>query len=132
MHGLSQISMPYAPQFLWHDRDHEKFWEHVDRSISRTKTNISFKDLLQTYYSIYKNTIKDPKPFGNFTSLSFKTNDDVDCKNARRRTVSQIHYSEHMLQGQENPVDIAEIGKWQPWDPTLPSYLYFKTLCNQK
>jgi hypothetical protein len=71
--------------------------------------------------------IKDPKPFGNFTSHSFKTNDDVDCKNTRRRTVSQTHYSEHMLLGEENPVDIAGLGKWQPWDPTLSVFKWFET-----
>jgi hypothetical protein len=75
--------------------------------------------------------IKNPIPHGKIISHSFKTNDDVDCKNARRRTVNQVHYSEHMLQGAESYVDPKDLGKWQPWDPTVPSYLYIKTLCNQ-
>jgi hypothetical protein len=69
-YGLSQVNMPFAPQFLWKDSDHERFWEHVDKSISRTKTNISFKDLIQTYYSIYKNTNENPKPFSYFDDLT--------------------------------------------------------------
>jgi hypothetical protein len=73
--------------------------------------------------------IKDPKLSGNFTAHSFKSNYDVDCKNIQRRTITQTLYSEHTLQGEEYRVEVS--GRWQPWDPTVPSYRYIKTLCNQ-
>jgi hypothetical protein len=70
MYGLTQMDMPFAPQILWYKKDYEKYWEHVDKSISRTHTNIGFKDLIQTYYSIYKNTNEDSKPFSYFDDLT--------------------------------------------------------------